>query len=469
MERVKILLLAAMALALACSGVEAQLRVAQNKRYFEDDGKPVVLFGSGLWTIIPDISVDIEDHNTWYAKHGANANRATLFAFFNSVADGQGIGPWARTGPGLANDGMPKFDLTKPDPAFWARVRAYLESCQRHGIYVLLQIFDEPFTEAGEQRWFVNPFNPDNNVNDLPGLPTGKSSGEAQFYDPDNKALMVIQDALVKRLLDETAKHFGNVIYEIGNEINMDSVTSKAARWQQHWINFFRAYERDHGEALLLSNDTRRELLETGMGGFQVVNHHGFVDVRIKGASTTIMPFKLCRAITADFKAFDLPILNSRPCSDPDRKNYGDVVGEEEGRSLYWSYFFSGGHIIGFRTTKESWKDGLKAERIIEALRRFIDATRFWEMEPHPELVGGEALCLASLGQEYGLYLPVGGEISLDLSQATALLKGRWYNPRTGEWAQRQETPGGRKCTLVAPGAGDWALHIRRERSPENR
>src|SRR3979411_169187 len=31
--------------------------------------------------------------------------------------------PWLRTGPGLAKDGKPKFDLSKFDPAFFDRLR----------------------------------------------------------------------------------------------------------------------------------------------------------------------------------------------------------------------------------------------------------------------------------------------------------------------------------------------------------
>ena len=31
--------------------------------------------------------------------------------------------PWPRTGPGTANDGQPKFDLSSFDPAFFGRLR----------------------------------------------------------------------------------------------------------------------------------------------------------------------------------------------------------------------------------------------------------------------------------------------------------------------------------------------------------
>jgi len=460
-------LIATAAFQTAISGkAEAALAVGENRRYFVDGGKPVVLFGSGLWTIIPDSSVDIAEHNAWYARYGANANRATLFAFCTSVPEGEGLCPWRRTGPGTANDGKPKFDLTKPNEEFWKRANAYFADCRKRGIYVLLQIFDEPFVEGGENRWRLNPFNRDNNINRIPGLPGGSGSGEEAFYDPDNKPLMRIQDALVRRLLDETAPpRRGNIIYEIGNEINMDSRTRKARQWQQHWIEFFQRYEKEHpGVELLLSNDTRAELLDAGGDGFDVINHHGALGVDVKRTPTGELAERIRKAVSRDFVKYRRPIINSRPCSDPDRKNYPDVVSETKGRVLYWSYFLSGGHIVGFRTTAESWKGGTKAETIIRNLRKFVERTHFERMSPRPDLVEGNALCLAEPGKEYAVYLPLGGTVTVNLGDVPQGVKlNVWrYDPRTGK-AERLGVTGKGRYRFKAPGSGegnDWALHI---------
>jgi len=437
---------------------DSRLVVSENGRFFYDEGRPVVLFGGGLWTVIPDVTVDVEEHNSWLERWGANANRATLFAFFNSVADGEGLAPWERTGPGTANDGGLKFDLGKPGERFWQRVHDYLQSCERHGIYTLLQIFDEPFTEAGKERWKNNPFNPENHVNPIPGLPGGKGSGEEAFYDPENRELMAIQDALVRRLLDETAIRHGNAIYEIGNEINMDSMTPKAESWQKHWIRFFKAYEEEKGVSLLLSNDTRKDLFVAAEGGFDVVNHHGFLRCPIEGSQHRELAQCIFKGIEDDFGRFHRPILNSRPCSDPDRTNYRDIVSEETGRRLYWSYFVGGGHIIGFRTTDESLMGGEAAERIIQNLRRFIDSTRYWEMEPRADLVEGDALCLSCPGKQYVLYFPSGGKATVDLKQPKVIFNLRWYNPRAGVFQEPERVSGEETVTFAAPDENDWAL-----------
>ncbi len=429
---------------------------AENNRYLADGDVPVVLFGSGFWTIIPDTTVDIEEHNAWYARWGANANRASLFAFCTAVEEGKGLVPWMRTGPGQANDGQPKFDLNQPNPAFWKRLDEYLRSCRRHGIYVWLQIFDEPFTEEGRGRWYLNPFNPDNNINELPGLPRGGKSGEDAFYDPHNAPLMAIQDALVRRLLDATAE-FDHVVYEIGNEINMDSVAPHAAEWQQHWIRLFETYQHEHGKKLLLSNNTRRSLFEEDQAGFQVVNHHGFTTLRVRDSKPVALAQLVQQFVLGDYAAYQRPIINSRPASDPDRVNYPDVVSEDEGRVLYWSYFLSGGHIVGFRTTKESWKDGEAAERILLHLRAFIAETPFVSMAPHTNLIEGNGLCLANPGQTYAVYLPAGGAVRLDLRDIRTPFTMRGYDPRTGDWQKARKVVAGEWVPLEAPGDKDWA------------
>ena len=450
-------------------GTTSGLQVGKNRRYLEDGGKPVVLFGSGLWTIIPEATVDIADHNSWYSSYGANANRATLFAFCSIVDEGEGLSPWLRTGPGEALDGRPKFDLTQFDERFWQRANEYFEDSKSRGIYILLQMFDDPFTKVsdygGLDRWKFHPFNADNNINNIPGMPGGTGPGTAAFYDPDNKPLMALQDALIKRLLDETAERFGHIIYEIGNEINWRREIPQAAEWQAHWIKVFRDYERKHGVKRLLSNDTRSELLQAGVEDWDIINHHGTLGHNVKKTPLEELPGLLYERINEHFAKYKRPIINSRPCSDPDRVNYPDIVSEEKGRVLYWSYFTSGGHIIGFRTTRESWKGGLAAEHIIQNLRKFIDETEFWECEPRRDLIlKGDALCLANAGKEYVVYLPEGGSVEVNLKDVAAetRLAVRQYDPRTGEFKSLQSAEGKKvEFTLPTSGVGqDWALHL---------
>jgi hypothetical protein len=49
--------------------------------------------------------------------------------------------PWLRTGPGLATDGKPKFDLTNLNPEYFDRVRNRVQALAKAGIYVGVYFF----------------------------------------------------------------------------------------------------------------------------------------------------------------------------------------------------------------------------------------------------------------------------------------------------------------------------------------
>ena len=75
--------------------------------------------------------------------------------------------------------------------------------------------------------------------------------------------------------------------------------------------------------------------------------------------------------------------------------------------------------------------------------------------------------CLANPGQEYVVYLPNGGEVTVDLSAAPGALAVEWFNPHTGVVRKGGTAQGGTKRTFQAPEKGDWVLYIRANRSAQ--
>ena len=96
--------------------------------------------------------------------------------------------------------------------------------------------------------------------------------------------------------------------------------------------------------------------------------------------------------------------------------------------------------------------------------RAFMESLPFWEMDPHNERVtAGSAFCLAKPGEQYALYLPKGGRVTVWLP-ADGRYDHAWWKATNGRDAHFQdegETSGGEQ-TFTAPGSGDWALRIRR-------
>jgi hypothetical protein len=95
-------------------------------------------------------------------------------------------------------------------------------------------------------------------------------------------------------------------------------------------------------------------------------------------------------------------------------------------------------------------------------LWKFVDSTKFRELEPHQELVN-RGSCLANPGFEYVVYLSDGGRVSLDLSAPSGVMQAQWYNPRIGKYQSPTIRTDEEKHTFVAPDTLDWVLHVHNE------
>ncbi|HET9278597.1 MAG TPA: DUF6298 domain-containing protein, partial [Flavitalea sp.] len=136
------------------SQITSTLKVdTQNPRYFSNsNGRIVYLTGSHTWENLQDILMrgdkvfDFNGYLDMMKKNGHNFIRLWMFEqplMASWTPDTISIGPlpFARTGPGLANDGKPKFDLTKYNPAYFDRLRKRVMDAQKKNIYVSIMLF----------------------------------------------------------------------------------------------------------------------------------------------------------------------------------------------------------------------------------------------------------------------------------------------------------------------------------------
>ncbi len=149
------------------------------------------------------------------------------------------------------------------------------------------------------------------------------------------------------------------------------------------------------------------------------------------------------------------------------------MVGFDEGRpeqhrAAWWSAYMGGGvweaHVPKpYDKPMSAWEPTWTE---LGGARAFMESLPFWKMEPHNELVkSGRAFCLAQLGRAYALYLPTGGEVTVELTVGAAY-EFAWWNPANGKHGQFQNGGliRGGKQRFAAPGPGDWGLRIVRRR-----
>jgi hypothetical protein len=208
-----------------------------NPRYFtvasgDDAGRAVYLAGSHIWNNFHDgmgpgaecsdepERFDFNGYLDFLQERGHNFIRLWRWEQFRSQAAGGGYHlcmspqPWARTGPGDANDGKPKFDLTRFDDAYFDRLRDRVVAAGERGIYAGVMFFDGFGIHLSPRPDNVegHPFHTANNVNDV----SVESILDYQVLPLDPK-VQELQDTYIRRIVD-TVEDLPNVLYEVANE-----------------------------------------------------------------------------------------------------------------------------------------------------------------------------------------------------------------------------------------------------------
>lgn len=222
------------------------LRVSgENPRYFATpDGSVVYLVGAHTWNNLIDMDdvrpphrFDFEAYLQFLEAHHLNFFRLWAWELPSArskdyvrrqYAEPQ---PWLRTGPGEDISGLPRFDLTKPNAAYFARLRKRVAEAQTHGIYVSVMLFEGWGAQFAPGK-SSHPFNRRNNINDI-----DYGDDPKDIYTLKHPRITGIQDAYVRRVID-TVNEFDNVLYEIVNEAGTYSTD-----WQAHVIDVVRSYE----------------------------------------------------------------------------------------------------------------------------------------------------------------------------------------------------------------------------------
>jgi hypothetical protein len=127
-------------------------------------------------------------------------------------------------------------------------------------------------------------------------------------------------------------------------------------------------------------------------------------------------------------------------------------------RKAAWTIVTNGGY-VGYGEDRDLVTPGLT---YMQHLGSFFRArTKFWLLEPHNELLtSGTGYSIAIPGEEYVVYLPSGGDITIDLSATSGTFPTEWYNPRTGSYTAQSTVTGGAVQAFSAPDSNDWVLHI---------
>ncbi len=460
-------LLAVVAAALACAqAVTAQPKpavgplrvVASNPHWFVDpSGKAVLLAGSHTWQslqdnglLIPGAAVnppptfDYDGYLNLLVSHNHNFFRlwrweTTKWTDRYTGGDAKYCRPhpWLRTGPGAANDGEPKFDLTRFDPAYFDRLRSRVTAARDRGIYVSIMLFEgweNQFTDG----WRNHPFHRDNNTNDIEADRDGDSYGlEYNTIDssPMGRRVQELQQAYVRKVVD-TVNDLDNVLYEIANEAFVGST-----EWQYAMIRFVKDYESRLPK-----------------------QHPVGMTFQYKGGSNSTLSDSPADWISPN-PGDPLQTYQENPCSNCSSKvvvsDTDHLWGHTGGDNIWvWKSFTRGLNVLFMEQLLPSptWQDS--ARQAMGQIRRFADRMNLAGMRPEDKL-SATRYCLANRGREYLVFQSNKGEFSLDLTGAKGTFTVEWFDINHDRAIPAKPVQGGGARTFTTPFPGPAALYVK--------
>ena len=237
--------------------IKGPLRHSKNPNYFEDvTGTPLILCGSHSWNTLQDWGtdgitrpLDFDAFVRFLTVHGHNFTLlwSVELPKFRGLPTAEPSAPdfsvdpfpWLRTGPGLATDGRPKFDLTKFNQAYFDRLRKRVQALNTAGIYAGVYLFTGEWLAAFRCPVDGYPFSGPNNINGVDDGYRGgslKSAVGAVAMTAPN-AITDAQDAYVRKTID-TLNDLPNVLWIVSEEAPTESIW-----WNNHLISLVRAYE----------------------------------------------------------------------------------------------------------------------------------------------------------------------------------------------------------------------------------
>jgi hypothetical protein len=433
---------------------QGPLRVhPENPRYFTDgSGRAIYLTGSHTWSNLVDIGpedpppqFDFTSYLDWMQKFNHNFIRMWTWepVTWNTKANRENKlhaaapQPWARTGPGKATDGKPKFDLKKYNPIYFDRLRQRVSAAGNRGIYVSIMLFEGWAMQFSEGAWEGHPFNPNNNINNID--PDQNKDGKAlEIYTLTNPAVTALQEAYIRKVID-TVNGFDNVLYEISNENHPPST-----EWQYHVIRFIKGYEKKKpkqhpvGMTFQYRGGKNETLFNSPADWISPNPEGGYRD--------------------------NPPAADGRKVILNDTDHLWGIGGNQ---GWVWKSFLRGYNPL-FMDPYDGVVLGNKFDSRWDPIRRSMGYTRRYAekmnlaaMKPLNNLASTQ-YCLANPGAEYLLYNPAEDNPAVTINLKAGTYTYEWFNPDNGEVVSQgsvKAADGDNK--FEAPFKGDAVLYLK--------
>lgn len=167
--------------------------------------------------------------------------------------------PFARSGQGLAYDGLSKYDLTKYNKFYWNRLKQFADIADEKGLVLIHQnYFQHNIIEAGA-HYADFPWRTANNVNNV-GFPEPVPyAGDKrvfmaeQFYDTEQPVRRALHRAYIRQCL-ENFKDNSGVIQVISAEY------TGPQHFVEFWLDVIKEWKQETGKQPIIALSTTKDV-----------------------------------------------------------------------------------------------------------------------------------------------------------------------------------------------------------------
>ena len=468
----------------------------RNPRYLLFRGRPVILVGSGEhYGAVLNRAFDQRRYLDTLQRDGLNQTRVFVGTYYEKPGDfgiaantlapstADVVVPWARSATPGAADGGNRFDLSRWDPAYFDRLRAFVTEAGRRGIVVEIVLFSSYYGGG----WPLSPLNAANNVNGVGNVPRARAN------TLDNHNLLAEQERVVRRIVSEL-KDFDNIYYEVQNEpwadhevpsavVNgsvlptdltagaawknrVDLASAESLAWQARIASFIEDEETTLGVRHLVAQN--------------LANH--FYPVRDVSRNVSILNFHYATPEAATLNSglgrvvgFDETGFASRedqvaaPQTDAIyRRQAWEFLMSGGGIYSMLDYSFTVGHEDGGFVNKAPGGGSPALRRQLRVLKDFLHRFDIPALSARPQLVvSAPGAFPRTLGADeaVGVYLWGDGQTTLIVDVPAGSWREEWVDTRTGETRKDgSHVHGGGRLELTSPPyEGDIAVRLARD------
>lgn len=200
--------------------------------------------------------------------------------------------PFARSGEGVAWDGLTKYDLYRPNAWYWSRLKEYADKAERHGMLLFHEnFFQHNIIEAGA-HWVDCPWRSANNINDL-GFPEPVNfTGDKRvfmadiFYDISNANRRNAYRNYIRQCLNNFADN-KNVVQLISAEY------TGPLHFVQFWLDVIEEWEKETGRKATVALSATKDVQDSILADAKRAAVVDIIDIRYwhyKNDGTTYAP-----------------------------------------------------------------------------------------------------------------------------------------------------------------------------------